>query len=117
MSDYDARSVGENIRNYRVANNLTQRELSKQIGISPSYLSAIENGILSKNGSGSLEVMCKIATALGVTLDDLAGDNLECRKYNKENSNPIINRIMLEMNSTPYSRLRLFRSIINVFIK
>lgn len=117
MNDYDARSVGENIRNYRLANNLTQKELSERVGISSSYLSALENGTLSKNGSGSLEVMCKIATVLGVTLDDLAGDNLEYRKYDKEDTNPIINRIALEIDSTPYSRLRLFRAIINALIK
>ncbi|GFI62520.1 hypothetical protein IMSAG049_01704 [Clostridiales bacterium] len=117
MKDYNAKTVGKNIREYRLAKNLSQKELSKRTGISASYIGSLENGDLSKNGSGSIEVFCKIATVLGITLDDIAGDNLECRQQETSMLNPTINRIILEMEATPYSRLLLFKNIIGILIK
>lgn len=117
MKDYNCKVVGERIKKYRLAKNISQKELSKLVGISTSYLGSLENGSLSKNGSGSLKVICKIADILGVTLDDLAGENLECRQLEVSGSNLNINRIAQEMNSTSYSRLILFKNIVNALIK
>ena len=95
MKDYNAKIVGDNIKNYRLAKNLSD----------------------SENSSGIREVICKIADVLGVTLDDLAGNNLECRE-NEMNGLPLgINRIMLEMENTTYSKLLLFQKIVNALIK
>jgi transcriptional regulator with XRE-family HTH domain len=117
MKDYNAKIVGDNIKNYRLAKNLSQKELGKRADVSGSYIGLLENGTLSKNSSGSLEVICKIADVLGVTLDDLAGNNLECRE-NEMNGLPLgINRIMLEMENTTYSKLLLFQKIVNALIK
>lgn len=117
MKDYNAKIVGENIRTYRRAKNLSQKELGKRVGTSSTYIGFLENGKISKNSSGSLKVICKIADTLGVTLDNLAGDNLEYRK-NKMNGLPQgVNKILLEMENTSYSRLLLFQKIVNALIK
>lgn len=41
---YTAASVGSAIRHYRVQAGLTQTELAQSVGLSPSYLSRLENG-------------------------------------------------------------------------
>jgi transcriptional regulator with XRE-family HTH domain len=51
-------------REYR---GLKARELAEAAGISPPYLSQIENG----EREGSFETMRKIADVLKVTIDDL----------------------------------------------
>lgn len=117
MKDYDSKIVGEKIKKYRLAKNMSQKELSKQVGISPSYLGSLENGGLSKNGSGSLKVICGIAETLGVTLDDLAGENLECRQLEITGINRNINRIMQEIESVSYSRLVLFKNVITALLE
>lgn len=115
MGSYDTKIIGKNIKEYRIAKNLTRKELSKQADISITYLATIENGIPTKNGSCGINIIYRIAEVLGVSLDDIAGSNIECRQY--ENVKPIVNRIMLETESISYSKLLLFKNIMNTLTK
>ena len=59
---------GENpIRVYRELRGLSARELADKTGISPAFLSEIENG----KKEGGVSTLKKMAQALGVTIDDL----------------------------------------------
>ena len=61
--------IGKKISNLRHHQGLTQREFSKLVGISPSYLSKLES---TTSGLGAtLEVLSNIATALHVDLYEL----------------------------------------------
>jgi DNA-binding XRE family transcriptional regulator len=60
--------AGENpVRLWREHRRLTSAELARRAGIQKSYMSEIETG----SKTGSLDVLKKIAKALGVSLDDL----------------------------------------------
>jgi Predicted transcriptional regulators len=59
--------LGLNIRSIRRKNNYTQEKLSEKVGISPVFLSQIENG----NRKPSLETVVNIANSLNVTVDEL----------------------------------------------
>lgn len=62
--------AGENpVRVWRSHRGLTVTELAEKAGVAQPYLSQIETG----RRDGTLETMRRIAAALGVTLDDLAG--------------------------------------------
>lgn len=63
----DALTLGRRIRERRVAQGRTLEQLAKAVDRSPSQLSAIENG----KREPRLPVLRGIATALGVTIDDL----------------------------------------------
>ena len=117
MVDYNAKIVGNNIRKYRNAKNLSQKELSQCTGISASYIASLENGWLSKNGSGSVSVFVKIANGLCVTLDEIAGDNIEYKSYMLNNTSPSINKIKSEIEFMPYNKLLLFKNIMNTLTK
>lgn len=58
-------SVGENIRYYRRLKNLSAQQLAKEIGISGSYLSKIENG----NVDIKSDLITKIGNILGVGVE------------------------------------------------
>ena len=65
---------GENpIRVWRDFRRMKQGELAKQIGITQPYLSRLEKG----HDEPSLRLARRIATALGITLDDLEPANTD----------------------------------------
>ena len=65
MLDYYG--IGQKIRKFRNAQNLSQERLAEKIGISTVHMSHIETG----NTKLSLAVFVNIATALQVSADDL----------------------------------------------
>lgn len=57
------------LRAWRLYRGLTLDVLAERIGVSKGYLSQIEKG----RKPGTLGVFCRLADALGVPIDDLAG--------------------------------------------
>ena len=63
------KKLGAHIVYYRKINGLTQEKLAEEVGISPQYLSRIENGNYPK--SVSLSTLMRIAEKLNVTISTL----------------------------------------------
>jgi transcriptional regulator with XRE-family HTH domain len=63
--------IGQRIRKFRKAHNLSQEQLAEQIGISTTHLSHIETG----NTKLSLPVFVKIAETLSIQTDELLHDS------------------------------------------
>ena len=63
--------IGQRIRKYRKAHQLSQDALAEKVGISTTHMSHIETG----NTKLSLPVLVKLAEILGVHTDDLLFDN------------------------------------------
>jgi transcriptional regulator with XRE-family HTH domain len=61
--------IGLNITKYRTALGLSKAELARRSGITATGLRYIESG--RRRDVGAL-ILCRIARALGVTLDELA---------------------------------------------
>ncbi|WP_407372208.1 helix-turn-helix domain-containing protein [Carnobacterium sp.] len=57
-------NIGNRIQTIRKSSNMTAKELSKIIEVSPSFISAIENN----DSKLSLSTLARICDALGVTL-------------------------------------------------
>jgi len=62
--------IGQRIRKFRKAHNLSQDTLAEKVSISTTHMSHIETG----NTKLSLPVLVDIAAALGVGTDDLLFD-------------------------------------------
>ena len=63
------KKIGARIVFYRKLKSMTQEKLAEEVGITPQYLSRIENGGYSKNVS--LSTLMKIAGVLNVTMSQL----------------------------------------------
>ena len=61
--------IADNIRFFRKAYNLTQEELSKQLGGSKNLVSNYENGISTPD----IYTLVKLADIFDITLDELVG--------------------------------------------
>lgn len=63
------KKIGAKIVFYRKLRSMTQEKLAEEVGITPKYLSRIENGGYTK--SVSLSTLMMIAGALDVTMSQL----------------------------------------------
>ena len=63
------KKIGAKIVFYRKLRSMTQEKLAEEVGITPQYLSSIENGGYTK--SVSLSTLMMIAGALDVTMSQL----------------------------------------------
>lgn len=66
------KKLGARIVYYRKIKGLTQEKLAEEVGISPQYLSRIENGNYPK--SVSLSTLMRIAKVLDVTMSLLMAE-------------------------------------------
>lgn len=67
------KTVGANLRRYRMENDITQDELEEKVGISTSFCANLERG----SKAMSMYVLRDLADALGITADYLLYDNNE----------------------------------------
>lgn len=70
-------AIGQRIRQYRLARNLSQEVLSERADVTPAHFSHIERG----NTKPSLPTLIRIANALNVSIDDLLCDNIEKSRH------------------------------------
>lgn len=75
----DTKTLGQNVRKYRLEAGLTQETASELAGLSSNYLRQIEMG----NKTPRLETFIKIAEVLHVSADKLLFGNLSCSTDSK----------------------------------
>ena len=66
--------LGEIIKQYRLKNDLSQRQFAKMCGISNGYISILEEGKHPKTGEAivpSLAIFKKLSAAMGITVNEL----------------------------------------------
>jgi len=63
--------VANNLKNIRGEKNLSQGELSKLSGVSNVYISNLENAVKT---NPSLEIIAKLANALGCSVNNILGE-------------------------------------------
>ncbi len=72
--------LGQNIRKYRIQKGWSQKQLSDAVNIDRAEISRIENG---ERGAMSCIMLRRFAKALGVSMDELMGEN-------EENNNAVV---------------------------
>lgn len=74
--------IGDKIKELRILNKMTQKEVSEKIGVSETYINFIENN--KKNPS--LKVLNKIAEVLNTTIDTLQEKENKIDEYKAKNN-------------------------------
>ena len=70
-SNIDLKRLGENVRFRRQGKGWALNDLAEKSGIGKAYISDLENGVA---GKPNIQYVFAIASALGVTLDELLDD-------------------------------------------
>ena len=66
----DAENYGTLIKNLRIQNGLTQNQVAESLGVTPGYISNVENGRTAM----SLRILTYYARLVGCSLDSLVGE-------------------------------------------
>ena len=66
----DAENYGTLIKNLRIQNGLTQNQVAEALGVTPGYISNVENGRTAM----SLRILTYYARLVGCSLDSLVGE-------------------------------------------
>lgn len=74
-------NIGNKIKNLRTSNNLTQDALAKILEINRNYLSRIE----TNKSLPTTEVLYKLASYFGISIDNLLGINDQDTAESKKN--------------------------------
>ena len=101
MDNLNYYKIGQRIRKYRKALNLSQDALAEKVCISTTHLSHIETG----NTKLSLSVFVDIANALSVQTDQLLFDT-------PSNKSILINDILDLLNSCSSQELLILKDIL-----
>jgi len=112
--EYNPKIVGAQIQKYRKEKQISQKVLGELVGLSGSYIGNLESGGHSNKSSVSMKNICKICDILGVSLDDIAGSNLNCKYENK--NDPLLNEILREIESLSQDDLQILHNILLNFI-
>lgn len=93
--------IGQQIRKYRKAHNLSQEQLAELIGISVTHMSHIETG----NTKLSLQVFVDIAKTLNVQTDDLLTEPTSASKQS-------INDLLTVLDGCTPQQIRFITDIV-----
>lgn len=94
--------IGQRIRKFRKAYNLSQEELAEKVGISTTHMSHIETG----NTKLSLIVFVDIANALSVQTDELL------HYITEQNKTPLKQEFIELLNSCSSQELSIILDIV-----
>lgn len=102
------RILGERVRFYRKANNISQIELAKKLGVAPRYIGNIEQG----NRKPSLDMLLKICDYFSVELSDLLPLGAEKELCPKEK---MIYEIMSVCRTLEINQIGVVKSMVCAF--
>lgn len=90
--------IGENIKSYRDASNITQAHFAERLGLTSAAISAYENGLRMP----SYDILVRIADILGVTIDALLGRDIS-------------GKIMLDVSELTPEQRKIIRRTVEIF--
>lgn len=103
----DLQDIGKRIRQYREAAGITQEIFAKQVGLSHSYMSAVERGAKLPK----LETFLRIANTLKIPSDYLLCDVLVARNEIETSS------LSGRLNKLPLREQKRVLHVVDVMIK
>jgi len=100
--------IGERIREGRKSKGLTLKELSESVGVTPSFLSQLENGKVAP----SLSTLRKILSVLGERMVTVLQDETDEKKFvvkaNERKKLIVSDKLWYEILSTKNSSIAMF---------
>lgn len=103
-------SIAQNIKKYRLLNNMTQKELSEKLFLDTQYYAQLERG----ERNFSIEKIAMICSLFHIGIEKII--ELDINTISQENSSQLIDELNDFMKTLSYSQLQLIKKFIQEII-
>ncbi len=104
-------SFGDNLKSIRIEKNISQNELAEMINMHATHISRYERNLTSP----SVDVMKKIAEALGVTADQLIYGNAQQKAKDKIQDSELLT-MFTKIQTLHKDDVHCVKSLLNAYI-
>lgn len=101
-------SISQNIRKYRLINNMTQEELAGKLNLDTQYYAQLERG----ERNFTIEKIIHLCSIFHIGIEDI----IEIGPSDSKNTDLLIQRLIPELKKLSYVQLSAVEKFINEFI-
>lgn len=101
-------SISQNIRKYRLINNMTQEELAGKLNLDTQYYAQLERG----ERNFTIEKIIHLCSIFHIGIEDI----IEIEPSDSKNTDLLIQRLIPELKKISYVQLYAVEKFINEFI-
>lgn len=103
-------SIAQNIKKYRLLNNLTQKELSEKLFLDPQYYAQLERG----ERNFSIEKIAMICSLFHIGIEDII--TLDNEITSDKEGAILINELINSLNNLNYSQLQIVKKFMDEIV-
>lgn len=103
-------SIAENIKKYRLLNNMTQKELAEKIFLDTQYYAQLERG----ERNFTIEKIALICAVFHIGIEDII--EIKSTSSNARESEELVTQISKKLKTLSYSQLQFTQKFLDEFI-
>jgi transcriptional regulator with XRE-family HTH domain len=108
MKKTTSNPISQNIKKYRLLNNMTQEELAERLSLDTQYYAQLERG----ERNFTIEKIIQICTIFHIGIENI----IEIEKDNTQDTTQIINQLLPKLEQLSYTQLFLVEKFITYII-
>lgn len=108
MKKNTSNSISQNIRKYRLINNMTQEELAGKLNLDTQYYAQLERG----ERNFTIEKIIHLCSIFHIGVEDI----IDIEILDRRNTDVIMKRLIPQLQSLSYTQLSIVEKIVNEII-
>lgn len=108
MKKNTSNSISQNIRKYRLINNMTQEELAGKLNLDTQYYAQLERG----ERNFTIEKIIHLCSIFHIGVEDI----IDIEILDRRNTDVIMKRLTPQLQSLSYTQLSIVEKIVNEII-
>lgn len=97
-------SISQNIKKYRIINNMTQEELAGKLNLDTQYYAQLERG----ERNFTIEKIIQLCSVFHIGIEDI----IEIKPIESKNTDVLMNRLVSELEKMSYTQLAVIEKFV-----
>ncbi len=108
MKKNTANSISQNIKKYRLINNLTQEELAGKLNLDTQYYAQLERG----ERNFTIEKIINLCSIFHIGIEEI----IEVEASDSQNTDLLLKQLLTELQSLSYTQLSVVKKFITEIV-